>query len=165
MDIQLINQPDGFGFFFVNVKFAVDKIVAIRGKATVPFAFTGFLNASFHSLNADVFTFDFSHSGQDGNHQLASILGAVDAIFYADQIHTEVLHHLKCRKHVSRIAPEPGQLKHQHIRHMILAAFDVIHHAAELSTSFNGLARFSGILIFADNFIVVELSVGFHPVF
>lgn len=40
MDVQLINQPDGFGFFFVNVKFAVDKIVAIRGKAAVPFGLT-----------------------------------------------------------------------------------------------------------------------------
>lgn len=108
MDVQLINQPDGFGFFFVNMKFAVDKIVAIRGKAAVPFAFTGFLNASFHSLNADVFTFDFSHSGQDGDHQLAGILGAVNAIFYADQIYTEVLHHLKRGKYISRIAPEPG---------------------------------------------------------
>ena len=48
---------------------------------------------------------------------------------------------------------------------MILAAFDVIHHAVELDTPLNGLARFSGILIFADNFIVVELSIGFHPVF
>ena len=35
MDVQLINQPDGFGFFFVNMKFAVDKIVAIRGKAAI----------------------------------------------------------------------------------------------------------------------------------
>ncbi len=60
------------------------------------------------------------------------------------------------------LRPKPGELEHQHIGNTILARFDVIHHFAEGSTAFNGFARFAGILIFADDLVVVEVCIGFH---
>ena len=55
---------------------------------------------------------------------LASLLVSIVAIVISIQ-QTRLL----SLRHIS------GYLKHHHIRYMILAAFDVIHHAAELDTS------------------------------
>ena len=64
------------------------------------------------------------------------------------------------------IAAKPGKLEHQHIGNTILAGFDVIHRFAKGSTAFNGFPRFSGILIFTDDLVVVDvcIAIRFIPV-
>lgn len=42
-------------FFLVDYELAVDQFIAIRSKSTIPFALTGFLDAPFHCLDANIF--------------------------------------------------------------------------------------------------------------
>ena len=113
-------------------------------------------------MDTDVLTLDFSDSGQNGDHQLARVFRRINAVLHANQIDAEVLHHLQGRQHISGVTAKAGELEHQHIGNAILAGFDVLHHPAERSTTFNGFARFSSILIFANDLVIIEVSVGFH---
>ena len=116
-------------------------------------------------MDTDVLTLDFSDSGQNGNHQLASVFRRINAILHANQVHTKILHYLQGRQYIGSIAAQTGELEHQHIGNAILAGFDVLHHPAERSTAFNGFAGFSSILIFTNDLVVVEVCIGFHARF
>ena len=160
-------EPDdirayGRGFVLVDLQHTVNQTIAIRRKTPVPAAFPCLLDAAFHGLDTDVLTLDFSDSGQNGDHQFASVFRRINAVLHADQVHTKILHDLQGRQHIGGIAAKTGELEHQHIGNAILAGFDVLHHPAERSTTFNGFARFSSILIFANDLVIIEVSVGFH---
>ena len=162
MHILVKNHADCRCFFLIDEKLSLFQLVAIRRKAAVPFPFTGFLDSALHRLHTDVFTLNFSHSRKNGNHQLPGVLGGIDPILHTNQIDTEILHHLQGGQHIRRISAEAGQLEHQHIGHAVLARLDVLHHLIELNSALYGLAGFSGVLIFAHNFIIVEVGKGFH---
>ena len=125
----------------------------------------GLLNAAFHGLGTDVFALDLCHGGQHGNHQLTGFLGAVDTVLYADKIHAIILHGLQGGQHIRSVAPEAGQLEHQHEGHTVLAGLDILHHAIELRTSLDGLAGFSGVLVLTDDLIPIELRICLDAVF
>ena len=163
--ILLKNRAYGRGFVLVDLQHTVNQTIAIRRKTPVPATFPCLLDAAFHGLDTDVLTLDLCNSGQNGDHQFASVFRRINAIFHANQIDAEVLHHLQGRQHIRCIAAKTGELEHQHIGNAILAGFDVLHHPAERSTALNGLARFSGILVFADDLVVVEVCIGFHASF
>ena len=57
-DVQAMKE----GIQLIYNKFTINKLVAIRCKASIPSAFTGFLHTSFHGLHSDIFTFDLSNS-------------------------------------------------------------------------------------------------------
>ena len=165
VDVLLKNRANGRGFVLVDLQHTVNQTIAIRRKTPVPAAFSCLLDASFHGLDTDVFALDLCNSRQNGDHQLARVLGGINAIFHADQVHTKILHDLQGRQHISGVTAKAGELEHQHIGNAILAGFDVLHHPAERSTAFNGFARFTCILVFADDLVVVEVCIGFHASF
>ena len=99
---------------------------------------------------------------KNGDHQLSGILGGINTILDTNQIDTEILHHLQGGQHIRRISAEAGQLEHQHIGYAVLAGLDVLHHLIELDSALYGLTGFSGVLVFAHDFIIVEVSKGFH---
>ena len=160
--ILLKNRANGRGFVLVDLQHTVNQTIAIRRKTAVPAAFSCFLDATFHGLDTDVLTLDLSDSRQNGNHQLASVFRRINAVLHANQVHTKILHYLQGRQYIGSVAAKTGELEHQHIGNTILAGFDVLHHPAERSTAFNGFARFACILIFADDLVIIEVSVGFH---
>ena len=94
MHILVKNHADCRCFFLIDEKLSLFQLVAIRRKAAVPFPFTGFLNSALHRLHTDVFTLNFSHSRENGDHQLPGVLGGIDPILHANQIDTEILHDL-----------------------------------------------------------------------
>ena len=94
MDITVINEPYDLCFVLGDHQLTIDQFVAVRGKSAVPAAFFCLLFTSCHGLGPDVFTLDLRNSGQHGDHQLPGILGTVDPVFHADQVHTEILHQL-----------------------------------------------------------------------
>ena len=163
--ILLKNRTNGRGFILIDLQHTVNQTIAIRRKTAVPATFPCLLDAAFHGLDTDVLTLDFSDSGQNGNHQLASVFRRINAVLHANQVHTKILHYLQGRQYIGSIAAKPGELEHQHIGNTILAGFDVLHHPAERSTAFNGFARFACILVFADDLVVVEVCIGFHASF
>ena len=113
-------------------------------------------------MDTDVLTFNLCDSGQNGDHQFASVFRRINAILHANQVHTKILHHLQGRQYIGSIATKTGELEHQHIGNTILTGFDVLHHPAERCTAFNRFARFAGVLIFANDLVVVEVCIGFH---
>ena len=160
--ILLKNRTNGRGFILIDLQHTVNQTIAIRRKTAVPATFPCLLNAAFHGLDTDVLTLDLSDSRQNGNHQLASVFRRINAVLHANQVHTKILHYLQGRQYIGSIAAKPGELEHQHIGNTILAGFDVIHHLAKGSTAFNRFSRFAGILIFANDLVIVEVSIGFH---
>ena len=163
--ILIEDRPNGRCFLLIDFQLAINQTVAVRCKAAVPAAFPCFLDAAFHGLDTDVLPLDLCHSRQNRNHQLARVFRRINAILHADQVHTKILHHLQGGQHIRSIAAKPGKLEHQHIGNTILAGLDVIHHFAEGSTAFNGFARFSGIIIFTDDLVVIKVCIGFHAGF
>ena len=95
VDVLLKNRANGRGFVLVDLQHTVNQTIAIRRKTPVPAAFSCLLDASFHGLDTDVFALDLCNSRQDRNHQLACVLGGINAIFHADQVHTKILHDLQ----------------------------------------------------------------------
>lgn len=160
--ILLKNRANGRGFILIDLQHTVNQTIAIRRKTAVPAAFSCLLDATFHGLDTDVFALDLCNSRQDRNHYFAGVFRRINAIFHADQVHTKILHHLQGGQHVGSIAAKTGELEHQHIGNTILARFDVLHHPAERSTAFDGFARFASVLIFANDLVIVEVSIGFH---
>ena len=121
VDILLENRLDGRGFILVDLQLTIDQTITIGRKSAVPAAFPRFLNATLHRLDADVFSLDFSHRRKNGNHQLACILGGINAIFHADEVDPEILHDLQGRQHIGGIAAEPGQFEYQNVGNAIFS--------------------------------------------
>ena len=94
MHILVKNHADCRSFFLIDEKLSLFQLVAIRSKAAIPFPFTGFLDSSLHGLHTDIFTLNFSHSRENGNHQFSRILGGINPVLHANQIDTEILHDL-----------------------------------------------------------------------
>ena len=94
MHILVKNHADCRSFFLIDEKLPFFQPVAIRCKTAVPFPFTGFLDSALHGLHTDIFTLNFSHSRENGNHQLSCILGGIDPILHANQVDAKVLHDL-----------------------------------------------------------------------
>lgn len=95
VDILVKNDPDGSSLFLVDLQLAVNKLVAIRSKATVLLSLSGLLDAAFHGLDTDILPFDLRHGGENGDHQLPGVLGGINAVFYANEVDPEILHDLK----------------------------------------------------------------------
>ena len=165
MHILVKNHADCRCFFLIDEKLSLFQLVAIRRKAAIPFSFTGFLDSALHCLHTDILTLDFSHSRENGDHQLPGVLGGIDPILHANQIDAKVLHNLQGGQHICRISAETGEFEHQHIGHAVFTGLDILHHAVKFYTPFNGLAGFTGILVFSHNLIVIELGIGFHSGF
>ena len=165
MHILVKNHADCRCFFLIDEKLSLFQLVAIWRKAAIPFTLTGFLDSALHGLHTDIFTLNFSHSRENGDHQLPGVLGGINPVLHANQIDTEILHHLQGGQHIRRISAEAGQLEHQHIGHAVFTGLDILHHAVKLHAPFNGLAGFTCILVFAHNLIVIELGIGFHSGF
>ena len=94
MHILVKNHADCRSFFLIDEKLPFFQPVAIRCKTAVPFPFTGFLDSALHGLHTDIFTLNFSHSRENGNHQLSCILGGIDPILHANQVDAKILHDL-----------------------------------------------------------------------
>lgn len=129
--ILLKNRANGRGFILIDLQHTVNQTIAIRRKTAVPATFPCLLNAAFHGLDTDVLTFDFSDSGQNGNHQFASVFRRINAVFHANQVHTKILHYLQGRQYIGSVAAKTGELEHQHIGNTVLAGFDALHHPAK----------------------------------
>ena len=74
MDIFVVDDPDDLSFLLVDEELAVHQHIAIRRKAAVPFAFPCFLLPARHGLGADILPFDFRHSRENRDYQLARVL-------------------------------------------------------------------------------------------
>lgn len=55
-----------------------------------------------------------------------------------------------------------GQLEGQNKRNALLAIFDVLPHLVKMRTAFNQFTRFSLILIFVSNLIIIKFCKGLH---
>lgn len=159
VDVLVIDDADDLGLFLGNLQVPVHKLVAVGGKAAVPFALTGLLAAALHRLNEDVFALNLGDGGKDGNHQLAAVLGGVDAVLHADEVDAEVLHPLQGGQHVGSVAAEAGELEHQHEGDAVLAGFDVPQHAKKLRAAPDVLAGFALVAVFPGDEHVLELRV------
>ena len=60
--ILLKNRANGRGFILIDLQHTVNQTIAIRRKTAVPATFPCLLDATFHGLDTDVLTFDFSDS-------------------------------------------------------------------------------------------------------
>ena len=94
MHILVKNHADCRCFFLIDEKLSLFQLVAIWRKAAIPFSFTGFLDSALHCLHTDILTLNFSHSRENGDHQLPGVLGGIDPILHTNQIDTEILHDL-----------------------------------------------------------------------
>ncbi len=159
VDVLVIDDADDLGLFLSNLQLPVHELVAVGGKAAVPFALTGLLPAALHRLNEDVFALNLGDGGKDGNHQLAAVLGGINAVLHADQVDAEVLHPLQGGQHVRSVAAEARELEHQHEGDAVLAGFDVPQHPQELRTALDVLAGLALVAVFPDDEHVLELRV------
>ena len=159
VDVLVIDDADDLGLFLGNLQLPVLELVAIGRKATVPFALAGLLPAALHRLNEDVFALNLGDGGENGNHQLAAVLGGVDAVLHADEVDAEVLHPLQGGQHVRSISTEAGELEHQHEGNAVLAGFDIPQHPQELRTALDVLAGLSLVAVFPGDEHVLELRV------
>ena len=62
-------------------------------------------------------------------------------------------------QHIRSVPSETGQLKHQHIRDLILPTGDIVHHLHKGRPSQDALPRFSGVTVFARDFKVLIFRV------
>ena len=104
--VLLENDPNCLRFFFIDFQFAIHQAVAVRSKTAVPSTLSGFLNTALHGLDTDIFTLDFGHSGENGNHQLSCILGGINTVLHTDQIHTKILHNLQGGENIGGVPAE-----------------------------------------------------------
>ena len=139
-DILGEDDLNNFYFIFGNLQISVHQLVAVGRETAVPLAFAGLLLTTCHRLDADVLTLDLGYGRQYGNHQLAGILGGVDAVLHTDQVHAVILHQLQGVQHIGGVASETGQLEHQHIGHAVLAFLDILQHLSESQPPLNVLA-------------------------
>lgn len=112
VNVLVIDDADDLSFFLGNLQLPVHELVAVGRKAAVPFALAGFLPAALHRLHEDVLALDLGDGGEDGNHQLAAVLGGINAILHADEVDAEILHPLQGGQHVGSVAAEAGELEH-----------------------------------------------------
>ena len=159
MNIAVKDGADHVHFILSNQQFAFFKAVSIRGKATVPFSFTGFLLPSGHRLCPNIFTLYLCHRRKDRNHQLAGIFGTVNAVFHTNQIDAEILHQLQGIQHISGIPAEPGQLEYQHIFHAVFAVLNVLQHPLKFMSALNILAGKAFVRIFTGHYHIFVFSV------
>ena len=159
VNIAVKDGADHVHFILSNQQFAFFKTVSIRGKAAVPFSFTGFLLPSGHRLCPNIFTLYLCHRRKDRNHQLAGIFGTVNAVFHTNQIDTEILHQLQGIQNVSGIPAKPGQLEHQHIFHTVFAVLNVLQHPLKFVPALNILAGKAFIRIFTSHYHIFVFSV------
>ena len=159
VDVLVIDDADDLGLFLGNLQLPVLELVAIGRKATVPFALAGLLPAALHRLHEDVLALNLSDGGEDGNHQLAAVLGGINAVLHADQVDAEVLHPLQGGQHIGGVAAEARELEHQHKGDAVLAGFDVPQHPQKLRAALDILAGFALVAVFPGDEHVLELRV------
>ena len=159
VDVLVIDDADDLGLFLGNLQVPVHELVAVGREAAVPFALAGLLPAALHRLDKDILALDLGDSGENGNHQLAAVLGGVDAVLHADEVDAEVLHPLQGGQHVRGVAAEAGELEHQHEGDAVLAGFDVPQHAKKLRAALDVLAGFALVAVFPGDEHVLELRV------
>ena len=160
MHIPVIDDPDDLGFILGNQDQAVFQPIAVRCKAAIPLALAGLLLSADHGLRADIFTLDFCHSGQNGDHQLAAFLGGINAILHADQVDAIVLHELKGVQHVRCVSAETGELEDENIINAVLLCLNVLKHPPEFHASLNVLSGEALVRVFADDghFLIRRIS-------
>ncbi len=159
VDVLVIDDADDLGLFLGNLQVPVHELVAVGREAAVPFALAGILPAALHRLHEDVLALNLSDGGEDGNHQLAAVLGGINAVLHADQVDAKVLHPLQGGQHVRGVAAEAGELEHQHEGDAVLAGFDVPQHAKKLRAALDVLAGFPLVAVFPGDEHVLELRV------
>lgn len=159
MDVLVIDDADDLGLFLGNLQVPVHELVAVGREAAVPFALAGLLPAALHRLDKDILALDLGDSGENGNHQLAAVLGGVDAVLHADEVDAEVLHPLQGGQHVRGVAAEAGELEHQHEGDAVLAGFDVPQHAKKLRAALDVLAGLALVAVFPGDEHVLEFRV------
>ena len=159
VDVLVEDDPDSLGLLLGDDELTIHQRIAIGSEAAVPAAFTGLLPAPLHRLHKDVFPLDLRHSREHGDHQLAGVLAAVDAVLHADQVDAKVLHSLQGGQHVRSVAAEAGELEHQHEGDAVLAGFDVPQHAKKLRAALDVLAGFALVAVFPGDEHVLELRV------
>ena len=94
VQIHPVNHPDVLGGLRDDFQLAVLKHVAIRRLTAVPPALTGLLPPACHRLVQYVLALNLGHRCKNGDDQLSRILGRVDAVLDANQVHAMVLHPL-----------------------------------------------------------------------
>ena len=159
VNIAVKDGADHVHFILSDQQFTFFKTVSIRGKAAVPFSFTGFLLPSSHRLCPNILTLYLCHRRKDRNHQLAGILGTVNAIFHTNQIDTEILHQLQRIQYIGSISSESRQFEHQHIFHAIFAVLNVLQHPLKFVSALNILAGKAFIRIFTSHYHIFVFSV------
>ena len=159
MDKAVKNNTDNFHFIVCNRKLAIFQPIAIGCKAAVPFALTGFLFTASHRLSTDVFTFDFSNSRENGNHQFAGIFGTVNAILYANQVDTKILHELQGVQNIGGIASKTGELEYQNIRNAVFTVLHISQHLLKFVPSLNVLTGKSFVRIFSGNDHILVVGI------
>ena len=134
VQIHPVNHPDVLGGLGDDFQLAVLKHVAVRRLAAVPLSLTGLFPPACHRLVQDVLAFNLGHRRKDGDDQLSRLLGRVDAVLDANQVHAVVLHPLERVQDVGGVAPEAGQLEDNDVID-VRPGLDVLKHPLELVTS------------------------------
>ena len=151
VDIAVIDDTDNFNLIFSNDEITVFQLVAIGSKAAVPLTLTSLLLSSCHCLCSDILSLNLRNRRQYRNHQLTGILGAVNAIFYANQIDSKILHELQGVQNICCISAKPGELKDEYIRNAIFSILNVVQHPLELLPSLDILSGKSLVRILSGN--------------
>ena len=154
-----INQPDNLRFPRLNSQLPVLIPIPERRRSACPASLHHLLHPSGHKLHPDVLPFNLRHSGQDRDGQSSALGGTVNTVFHTYQIHIIVQKRLDGFQHIRGVPSEPAQLKHQHIRDLILSAGDIVHHLHKGRPSQDALPRFSGVTVFARDFKVLIFRV------
>ena len=165
VDVLVIDDADDLGLFLGNLQVPVHELVAVGREAAIPFSFTGLLPAALHRLDKDILALDLGDSGENGNHQLAAVLGGVDAVLHADEVDAEVLHPLQGGQHVRGVSTKTRQFENQNKRNMILTRFDIMKHLKKFRSAVNILTRFSFVAVFPGNGHILKIGIFAEPVF
>lgn len=143
VNVFVINDADYFGLIFGNRELTIFQLVPVGCKTAVPASLAGFLLAALHGLHENILTLDLSHRRQNGNHQFAAVLGAVDSIFHANQVDAAILHLLQIGKNVCGIAAKTGQFENKNKGNLVFERFNVLDHFQKLRAAFDTLAGFA----------------------
>ena len=154
-----INQPDNLRFPWLNSQLPVLIPIPERRRSACPASLHHLLHPSGHKLHPDILPFNLRYSGQDRQSQPSALGGTVNTVFHTYQIHIIVQKRLNGFQHIRGVPSETGQLKHQHIRDLLLPADDVVHHLHKGRSSQDALSGFSGVTVFARDFKVLIFRV------
>lgn len=104
-------QSDNFRFILANFQMAFAFLILQEPVpegilSAVPFTIVGLLLTSVHGLLKDILMFYLGERSHEGNHHLAHLGFAVDAIPHANEVRTVVLHELQRRQRIGRITFE-----------------------------------------------------------